>query len=96
MNDKALEWAISYFETMAADMMLAEADPELCDMAGVAAQGLRELQQRRGQRCETCAVWEPFSDDPVFSADEELWCAELERFKPASGYCDQWRAKESK
>ena len=54
---------------------------------------LTELKQRRIQVCATCAAWEPFSDDPVFSADEDLWCAELERHKPAAGYCDCWQAK---
>ena len=57
---------------------------------------LLELRERRGQTCETCAAWELFSDDPVFSADEKLWCAELERFKPAEGYCDEWKLKEAK
>ena len=58
-------------------------------------QAMLELRDRRAQRCATCAAWEPFSDDPVFSADEDLWCAELERHKPSAGYCDCWRAKRA-
>ena len=81
MNDKALEWAISYFETMAADMMLAEADPELCDMVGVASQGLRELQERRSQTCATCKTQQGCLVDGWPAHD--------------GFYCGHWQAKEA-
>ena len=73
------------------EYLLPTSNPKAVDMA----RALHELQQRRAQTCATCAAWEPFSDDPVFAADEDLWCAELERYKPAAGYCDCWRAKEA-
>jgi len=51
---------------------------------------LRELQERRAQRCETCGNGAETLGPPF----DSVGCNEHQGWWPKDGYCHLWRAKE--